>query len=226
MKFMIEKLLKNQLFKNMKIEEVEAISEKIRFYKTIYKKGDIIAHEEDECTSIGLILEGSVQIERIYSNGNGIILQTLRKGNVFGEALVFSSFRSYPATVVAAENCEIVFIKRSEMLNLCLSEERILENFTALLSDKIFMLNAKVKSISFKSLKERVINFIIEKSREQNSLNIKLKGSKEAIAQYLGMPRPSFSRELIKLRDEGIISFDRNSIKILDFELLEGKLFE
>jgi len=223
---MIEKLLKNQLFKNMKIEEVEAISEKIRFYKTIYKKGDIIAHEEDECTSIGLILEGSVQIERIYSNGNGIILQTLRKGNVFGEALVFSSFRSYPATVVAAENCEIVFIKRSEMLNLCLSEERILENFTALLSDKIFMLNAKVKSISFKSLKERVINFIIEKSREQNSLNIKLKGSKEAIAQYLGMPRPSFSRELIKLRDEGIISFDRNSIKILDFELLEGKLFE
>lgn len=223
---MIEKLLKNQLFKNMKIEEVEAISEKIRFYKTIYKKGDIIAHEEDECTSIGLILEGSVQIERIYSNGNGIILQTLRKGNVFGEALVFSSFRSYPATVVAAENCEILFIKRSEMLNLCLSEERILENFTALLSDKIFMLNAKVKSISFKSLKERVINFIIEKSREQNSLNIKLKGSKEAIAQYLGMPRPSFSRELIKLRDEGIISFDRNSIKILDFELLEGKLFE
>lgn len=223
---MIERILKNQLFKNMKEEDIKNILERINFHKTSYKKGDIIAHEEDDCNSIGLILEGSIQIERLYSNGNSIILQTLRAGNVFGEALVFSSYRLYPATVIAAEDSVIMFIKRSEMLTLCLSEERILENFTTLLSDKIFMLNAKVKSISFKSLKERVINFIIEKSKEQNSLNIKLRGSKESIAAYLGMPRPSFSRELIKLRNEGIIKFDRSSITILDFDLLEEQLFE
>jgi CRP-like cAMP-binding protein len=60
----------------------------------------------------------------------------------------------------------------------------------------------------------------------QKSLIIKLKDSKESIAAYLGMPRPSLSRELIKLRDDNLIAFDRNTITILNIDDLEEELFE
>ena len=94
------------------------------------------------------------------------------------------------------------------------------------LSNKIFMLNSKIKSIAFKSIKHKVINFILEQAKMQKSETINLKESKEEIASSLGIPRPSLSRELMNLRDLKYIEFDINVIKILNFEELEEELFD
>ena len=88
------------------------------------------------------------------------------------------------------------------------------------------MLNKKVKSTSLKSIKHKVADYLLEKINEADSNTIKLNGSKEEIAGFLGIPRPSLSRELINLRDENIIEFDRRSIRILDINKLEEKLFD
>ncbi|MBD7911558.1 MULTISPECIES: Crp/Fnr family transcriptional regulator [Clostridium] len=223
----IVKALKgNELFKNMKEEKIEEIISKITYHEREYHRGEVIAHEDEKCNSLGLIISGCIEIIRLYSSGKSITIQKLGVGDVFGEALVFSSHGNYPATIEAVEKTNIIFINKEEVLKLCLEEKLILENFMTLLSDKVFMLNGKIKSISFKSLKQRVINYLIQKSRTQKSLVIKLKDSKESIAAYLGMPRPSLSRELIKLRDEELITFDRNTITILNIDDLEEELFE
>ena len=88
------------------------------------------------------------------------------------------------------------------------------------------MLNNKVKSLAFKSVREKVINFILELQKSQQNDLVKLKSSKEDIASYLGIPRPSLSRELIKLREDKLIEFDRSSINILNLEALEEELFK
>ena len=119
----------------------------------------------------------------------------------------------------------IFFIDKEDVLKLCSTEEKILENFISLLSDKVFILNSKIKSISFKSIRQRVINFILDEVREQKNKNIILKNTKEEIAASLGIPRPSLSRELIYLRDNGYINFSRRSISVIDIESLEEELF-
>lgn len=96
----------------------------------------------------------------------------------------------------------------------------------SLLSNKILMLNRKIKSISLKSVKHKVINFILEQRKVQKSDTIKLKINKEQIASMLGIPRPSLSRELMNLRDMEYIEFDRNTIIILKVEELEEELFD
>lgn len=223
---MKDKVLKSLLFKGIDKEDLDNMFSKITIIDKTFDKGEVIAHEEDKCLTLGLILEGSIEIERIYSSGKSLTVQRLNAGDVFGEALIFSSYGNYPATIEAVTKTNIIFIRKDDILKLCLNESRILENFMTLLSDKVFMLNSKIKSISFKNLNHRVVNYILENSRKQNSNKIELKLTKESIAAYLGMPRPSFSRELIKLRDEKLISFNRNEIKILDYEGLEEKLFE
>ena len=147
------------------------------------------------------------------------------EGDVFGEALVFSKAKTYPATVIALSECTVLFINKNDVLKLCSYEEKILENFISLLSDKVFILNSKIKSISFKSLRQKVINYILNEVKEQQSKSIILKHSKEEIAALLGIPRPSLSRELINLRDRNYIEFDRKKIQILDIEGLEEELF-
>lgn len=117
-------------------------------------------------------------------------------------------------------------MKKEDIIKLCLNEEIILKNFITLLSNKIFILNRKIKTISFKTIRQKVVNFILEQSKSQNNKTVILKISKEQIASLLGIPRPSLSRELMKLRDDGLIEFDRNKISIINIERLEEELLE
>lgn len=225
MKEIIKTIQKNQLFIGLDDETIKDVLEKIKYYIKTYNKGEIIAYEDDECRSLSLILSGNVEIQRLYSNGKYIVLSRLFEGDVFGEALVFSKAKTYPATVIALSNCKVLFINKDDVLKICSYEENILENFISLLSDKVFILNSKIKSISFKTLRQKVINYLLNEVKEQKSNSILLKNTKEEIASLLGIPRPSLSRELINLRDMNYIEFDRKIIKVLDVEGLEEELF-
>ena len=88
------------------------------------------------------------------------------------------------------------------------------------------MLNNKIKSISLKNVRQKVVDYILQEYIVQKQLVISLKMNKEEIANFIGIPRPSLSRELSKLRNEEIIKFDRNTITILDIEKLEEILFD
>ena len=153
------------------------------------------------------------------------MLNRLNEGDVFGEALVFSKARTYPATVISLNESKVLFIDKSDILKILTKEEKVLENFISLLSNKVFILNSKIKSISFKSVRQKVIGYILNEVKEQKSNSIMLKNTKEEIAALLAIPRPSLSRELINLRNLGYIKFDRKRITVLDIESLEEELF-
>lgn len=222
----ISKLKQNEFFKDLTIDEIESIMSKISYSLKSYNKGEIIANEEEECTSLGLVLNGLIEIQRIYLSGKQINVKRLGGGDVFGEALIFSNKSSYPATVIAFSDCKILYISKTDILKLCMINEIVLKNFMAALSNKIFILNSKIKTIAFKSIKHKVVNYILEQAKIQKSQTIKLKESKEEIASSMGIPRPSLSRELMNLRDLGYIEFDRNIIKIINIEGLEEELFD
>ena len=112
------------------------------------------------------------------------------------------------------------------LIKLFSLNDTILENFMMLLSDKVVMPNNKIKSISLKNVRQKVVDYILQEYIVQKQLVISLKMNKEEIASFIGIPRPSLSRELSKLRDEEIIKFDRNTITILDIEKLEEILFD
>ena len=61
---------------------------------------------------VELILEGTIEMQRIYCNGKYIVIKKLSKGEVFGEALVFSEKSFYPLTVLAVNDCLIMYIKK------------------------------------------------------------------------------------------------------------------
>jgi len=226
MKDVINKLQGNEFFNNLNNEEIEELISNIGYSVKAYKKGEVIANEEDVCNNLGFVLDGSIEIQRIYLSGKQITLKRLSNGDVFGEALIFSKKSKYPSTVISLNDSSVLYISKADVLKLCTMDQRVLGNFMSALSNKIFMLNSKIKSIAFKSIKHKVINFILEQARMQKSETINLKDSKEEIASAMGIPRPSLSRELMNLRDLNYIEFDRNVIKILKIEELEEELFD
>lgn len=220
------RLKKNYIFREIPEKHIEAIIDAQNYSVEEYHKDQVMFQESDPCYDIGLIIDGCVQIERIYQSGNRIVMKKLYEGDVFGEALIFSSESFYPATVIARSYCRVVFVNKKDIITLCTTNAKVLENFITLLSDKVIMLNERLRSTALKTVSHKVVDYILEKYKKSQSNVITLKETKEDIAAFMGIPRPSLSRELLKLQEQGTITFDRRSITILDLERLEEKLFE
>lgn len=190
-----------------------------------YTKNDIIAMEGDTCTSIGLILDGNIDIKRIL--GTKVIhVSSFSKGHIFGEVIAFSDINLYPATVTASTPSKIMFISKDNFIKFCTSHKDFLEMFLNDLTNKIFVLNKSITNLTFNNIRQKICNFLITEYKLQNTENIKLKMTKEKISESLGITRPSLSRELMYMKEMGLIDYSRSHIKILNLEEIENILVE
>lgn len=73
---------------------------------------------------------------------------------------------------------------------------------------------------------KKITNIILLEFGRQKSQYIVLPYSRKKMAELLNIPRPSLSRELVNMREEGLIDFYKNKIKILDLKKLEKILQE
>jgi len=87
------------------------------------------------------------------------------------------------------------------------------------------MLNGKVKSLSFTTIRQRVVNYLLDEYLHQKSDLLTLPRRHE-MANLLGIPRPSLSRELAHLQADGLIHLNRQGIGLLSIENLEKCLFQ
>ncbi|WP_027625238.1 Crp/Fnr family transcriptional regulator [Clostridium lundense] len=220
----ISALKKSSIFKNLDEGKILKVIEEKNYRLSSYSKGEAIAIEEDFCNRIGIVVDGTVEVQKIFASGKTVTINRLEQGDTFGEVILFSDVKKYPATVICASNAYIIFITKEEMLKLCSLNIEILNNFMGLLSNKIFMLNKKVKTLSYQSIRQKLSNYILEESKKQKSFTVKFNISRKEMAEQLGIPRPSLSREMISMKEEEIIDFNKNIIKILDEEALETEL--
>jgi CRP-like cAMP-binding protein len=86
------------------------------------------------------------------------------------------------------------------------------------------MLNKKIEYLSAKSIRSKVSNYLLDISRVNGGIIFKIPMKRHELADYLNMPRPSFSREMGLMRDEGIIEFDGSLIKIKNILILEKSI--
>lgn len=226
MKDYTEQLSTCVLFKNLNNNEIVNILEKISYKIVEYKKGEIIAIEGDDCHSLGIILRGKIEIQKLFPSGQVTTINNFHEGNIFGESLVFSDKHSYPATITAIEHAEIMFIERDDIISLAMLNSEILTNFVKVLSRRILMLNNRLSNLSQDSIRKKISSFLLYEYQSQESDTITFPYTRKKMAELLNVPRPSLSRELIKMKDEGIINFDKNTIEILDIDLLEESMLE
>lgn len=212
------------LFRNFSEDVIDSMLLKCNYHVQSYSKGESIALEDDDIKSIGIILLGSIEVQKLFPSGRFLTMSKLSQGDIFGEVIIFSKRKTYPATITSAAKSKVLYIDKNDILQLCSSEDKFLQAFMGQLSNKILMLNKKVTLLSHQSIREKIANYLLNLYSEQKNLTIKLVQNKKEIAESFGIPRPSLSRELIKMKDEGILDFEKNIIRVHDIELLENIL--
>jgi len=219
-------ILASKLFQNFSEDELEGFLAVASTSREAYKKGQVVANEEMPCSHIGIVVSGMIDAQKTYPSGKYITIKHLGEGEMFGEVVVFSNRKTYPATLIAQTATQVFFLQKEEIMRLQQDYPLLMLNFVQILSQKILTLNKRVKSLSYHTLRQRIVDFLLEVYQKNGTLMFQLPVSRRQMAELLGTPRPSLSRELAKMREEGLIDFEKNSFKILDMEKLEAIFFE
>ena len=181
-----------------------------------YMKDNILHFDGERCRKFELILSGKIIINRIDESGNLLNISEFYAGDILGGNLLFSKSPYYPMTISASQPSLILEINREKLFNMFTDDHIFLRKYLQYISDNANILGDKIKHFINKTIREKVINFLEYEAKKQNSNYIKLNITKTALAEKLGVQRTSLSRELAKMRKEGLISFDAKSITILD----------
>jgi len=200
--------------------------EKSNYSAVNYSKNDIIALEGSPCERVGLVLKGSVDIKRILTSNNIIHLSSFSEGDFFGEIIAFSDTNKYPATVISSTSSTIMFITKNDFISFCTKNPDFLAMFLNDLTNKIITLNKSITGLSLTSIRQKVSNYLLSEYDTQGSVFINLNMTKQKLSEKLGIPRPSLSRELINMRDEALIDYSKDVIKILNIDSLRNILME
>lgn len=213
------------LFQGIHQEQIVKISNTLVCDLQQFKRNSLIAMEGDDYRQISVILTGNVSIIKIYGSGKSLTITTLGPGDIFGELIVFTQ-RTLPSTLSAQTDVALLQIPQQEVLRLCQQHPLFLQNLMGLLSNKIWMLNEKLKLLSYGSLRQKITSLLLEYFRQQQTIDLSLPFSRQEMADRLGVSRPSLSRELGLMKKAGYIDFWKNNVRLLTLEALENIMLE
>ena len=181
------------------------------------EKDDFIVQLGGELPSAGLLLKGRIESSFQNENFDQITMHSFGGGYLFGEALVINNAKNSPVQVRAVEDCIVLFIDLKVIYHSDIqSPLRVIltENLIKSLARKNLILNQKVRILSRKSLRERILFYLGTLPKDKNGW-VKIPFNKTVLAEYLGVNRSALSRELGRMQDEEILISDRRKMKTL-----------
>ncbi|HYH02111.1 MAG TPA: Crp/Fnr family transcriptional regulator [Bacillota bacterium] len=223
-----EQLSGCRLFQTMLANELVLMLDCLKPKLSGFSKNDLITIAGEQFGGIGIVLSGSVVVTKENLAGNRVIMDILGPGELFGEMVAFSKHNVWPATIVAQNSCEVLFIPPEKIVggcgNLCVAHRQLTVNMLRIVSDKAWALHRKVEYLALGSLREKISRFLLEQYRTTGKPLFMLPLNRNELAEFLNTTRPSLSREFCRMRDEGLIEFHRSSIRIKDIQTLSALL--
>lgn len=180
-----------------------------------FRKNSIIHFEGETCGKLEIILAGQVAVDRIDESGHLTIISEFRSDDILGGNLLFSRRPAYPLTISARQVTEILEIDREALFALLSRNEWFLRSYLAYVSDHASILGDRIRQDAYRTIREHVLDYLEHECKRQASRHIRLTLSKKGLAEQIGVQRTSLSRELAKMRDDGLIAFDAETITLL-----------
>ncbi len=220
MKKYLNLLSKSEIFRGIKEDEIltmlNCLSGKIRKYK----KGEYIFTVGDRVSSVALILEGSVHIQKEDYWGNLSILNKMSEGDTFGEAYSVLSSNKAENNAVAVADSLILYLDLKKILTVCSSlcsfHNQLIMNTYTVLSAKNVSLTQKIGYLSQRTTREKLFSYLSDQSIKAKSTSFTIPFNRQQLADFLAVDRSAMCSELSKMQKDGIISYNKNNFILKD----------
>ncbi len=192
-------------------------------FKTL-KEGEYAFHLGDDISYIYIVVKGCMEIAKETLSGGRNIVYFLNESQLFGEGVVCTTKRLAPVSAKATTDTLLLTIPYEKILKTCGHScgfhHQLIRNMMLLLGEKNYVLNHKIDLLMLKGMREKLATYLLYESQRQGSLSFNIALSRNELADYLNVSRPSMSRELGRMKNEGLIDYYKNTFKILDLQAL------
>ena len=213
------KEVRSPLFAGIRPEDMAPMLHCIGYHIRAYSKGEIVAFEGDNLKHIGIVLSGSVDMVKEDLWGNKTMLLRMGKNELFGETFACGDDSLSAVTFVVSEDAWVMFMPFSRVMHSCTMacefHHRLIENMVKVIANKNRDLMRKVDVVSKRTIREKLLAYLSIQAQLQNSRYFEVPLGRVELAEYLCVDRSALTRELAKMKDDGLIDYDKNRFRIL-----------
>lgn len=203
------------VFKGLTGTETEVLLEKIHFQIRNFTKNEVLVVSGEPVKNLYIIISGSVKGEMIDYSGKTIKIEDIEAPKPLASAFLFGKENKFPVTVTANNDGKILVIPVSEFLKLLQFNTQLLINYLNNISTRAQFLSQKLHFLSFKTIKEKVAHFLLQKAGNEFH-SIELKNTQQQLADLFGVTRPSLARVFGEMQKDGLIKIERKTVTLLN----------
>lgn len=208
------------LFHSLNQMEIGYILTELKIAETRFRKGEILAWQDEPCNRLIVLLTGSVKAEMCDPSGKIVKVEDIIAPSPLTILFLFGQANRFPVQATAQEEATALVIPRTTVLKMLGMNETILKNYLDLSADFASRLSRKLHLMSFRTIRQKVAIYLLELSQKTASDTLELDKTKSALAEYFGVARPSLERELTRMQQDGLILSDRKNITLKDKKAL------
>ncbi len=182
-----------------------------------FKDGAIILKTGGKIDYLGIILSGNAVMQKTDILGKRNVIEKLKMNDIFGHNIVCCGKNISPVDVIVKNECEVLFLPFEKVVTpcekLCKYHLQLIKNIMKMISKRNTILTDKIDILGQKTTREKILSLLETYNNGQKVFTIPY--SREEMAKFLCVDRSAMSRELCKMRDEGILKFSKNRFEIL-----------
>ena len=211
--------LKNTpLFHGIREEEIQAMMSCLGAREKHYQKDEVTLRSGSPTAEIGLVESGSVNIVVNFYWGSSNIFGHVEKGSIFAENYASIPGQELLCDVVAAEECEILFLNMRQLSSTCSKacsfHNRLIQNLLSISAKKNLGLSSRMMHIAPKGIRDRLLSYLSEQALKNGSSHFLIPFDRQQLADYLGVDRSALSNELSKMQKDGLITYRKNEFTL------------
>lgn len=207
-----------KLFQNIPEEAYIDTLEYLHASKHTFRKGELILRMGDEFHHAGLVLEGVIECSYHDKDFNKFNMNHFTRGDLFGEVMACAEVSISPMEILAVCECVILFLDYRVLYNMNVKYQyhcQLAVNLVRSFACKNFFLNHKVRILSQKNLRDKILAYIMNLPPDDNGTRT-LPFSKTALAEFLCVNRTALSREFSRMIRENVLRMDGRKFTLCD----------
>lgn len=212
----IKKLLRLPLFSHLDGQRLPSMLKGLRYRLQPFKRGAVVRRQDDRCAELLFLVEGTLSGSMIDLEGKRVTVEFLEAPRLIAPAFLFASKPRYPVDIEVIAEALIFTLPKADVLNLFANDQRALEAFLALVSNRAQFLTRRLMYLSSKTISEKLTIYVRELYKNQKSELMTLPVSVTELSELFAVTRPALSRVLKQWSDQGVICREGRTIRIVD----------
>jgi CRP-like cAMP-binding protein len=187
-----------------------------------FAAGETLFHMGDQCGNFYYLDSGTVKLFRISPSGQEKIVEIIRPGQTFAEAVMFFAQPLYPVNAEALEDTMLTAFDSATFMSMLRESTDTCIRLLGTLSMRLHHRLNEIDALSLQNSMLRVVNYLLRRLEDSASSEgaVELEASKKVIAARLSIQPETFSRVLHALTESGAIAVDGRTIRITSEQTL------